>query len=90
MKQKHWILTKYAPAWPGCTLKVAMPVEGDGPAFLTRKNTVWVSPRFAAISRLSGVNRQSRPGATLASNRTDRAREHLRPTARRRRAAYRR
>src|ERR1043165_10092058 len=28
VKQKHWILVKYCPAWAGVTLKVAVPVTG--------------------------------------------------------------
>ena len=28
VKQKHWILVKYCPAWAGVTLNVAVPVTG--------------------------------------------------------------
>src|SRR3954469_1287775 len=71
VKQKHWILVKYFPAWGGLTLKAALPVIVLAERFLAVKMAISRSPIVAIWVLRSGAKRHGRVGETLASKRTD-------------------
>src|SRR5438270_4109243 len=71
VKQKHWILVKYLPAWGGLTLKAALPVIVRADRFLARKTAISRSPMVTIWVLRSGAKDQGRVGETLASKRTD-------------------
>src|SRR3569623_3164217 len=71
VKQKHWILVKYFPAWGGLTLKAALPVIVLAERFLARNTAISRSPIVTISVFRSGAKCQGRVGETLASKRTD-------------------
>src|SRR3954470_16338174 len=71
VKQKHWILVKYFPAWGGLTLKAALPVIVRAERLRALNTAISRSPIVTIWVLRSGSNRQGRVGETLASKRTD-------------------
>src|SRR3954449_12355204 len=71
VKQKHWILVKYFPAWGGLTLNAALPVIVRAERFFALKIAISRSPIVTIWVLRSGSKRQGRVGDTLASKRID-------------------
>src|SRR5204862_3506689 len=71
VKQKHWILVKYCPAWLGVTLNVAVPVTAWSERLRAVNRAILRAPIATLRWVSTGSNRQGREELWLASKRIE-------------------
>src|ERR1044072_9960418 len=70
VKQKHWILVKYWPAWTGVTLKVAVPVTGRSARLRAVNKAMLRAPIATLRWGATGADRHGKAEEGVASERT--------------------